>query len=145
MEYAPKPRPMQGVNEYREQAKKYGYPTLDTTRDSIRKHGLCVADGVRHYILEAVGNAGLRHVLEESPNLFQNIEASLTEAFLEGHLLAWQDALYQRSNESQAATGRMIVAMLKIEPEEKPELTAIRILAANAGVEIDDKNSNNTE
>jgi hypothetical protein len=131
--------PFQRVDTFRAKAEEYGYKEPDITRDRVQMHGKTTANAVRDILRDLFGQQGMRTLLDEYPNFFLDLEASSTEAYLDGHHQAWNAGLIERSNESQAATGRMIMAMLKPVPETDPKhLYAVRILAAHAGVPIED-------
>ncbi len=134
--------PIQHVNQHRKN-NTYGYvePDVSSENRSFDHPAVAAANAISDYVRKAIvstfGRSGMQALWVEFPNLFSDIEASVVEAYVDGHHTAWGEESLRRSAESQAAIGRMVVAMITPPKEgDTPEQQTLRILAANAGVDV---------
>lgn len=101
--------PLQHVNTYRKNNDAYKEPDVSGKDRSFDHPAVSaaktVSGHVRDVIINMLGVHGLRIITSEFPNFFDDIEASVVEAFIDGHHTAWGETCIQRGAESQAAVG----------------------------------------
>jgi hypothetical protein len=90
-------------------------------------------------LMDIFGLQGMQALKVYAPMLFEDIDASLEHAYTQG---AWEQSyidIIEASRQANAATGRMMAAMVKNVVEDATPLeTTARMLAAHAGVDPSD-------
>lgn len=112
---------------------EHGHPTHLA---SMAEQASSAVAGQLHALFGAQGMATLRDM---APTLFADIRETVIEAYREGHHDAFGEAIIASGNEASRRTSSMVVALLHstVEGEDRKD-TALRALAAHAGVSQDD-------
>lgn len=101
--------PFQYQNPHRGGSSTWQVPEDDFAEDRCRE----VVVGVKTYIVEALGYAGLRALTSVCPDFFDRIYDSVMESYLQGHYTGWGDRLSLDARLSSQATANLVSTLLE--------------------------------